>query len=96
MTVTVAAGLEGTAHQSFIHHLKLSTTEIKLLLAPTLSGEGENLTKLSQEDNSLAGTSLLLVLPLARMQKLEATKKMQSQVDSLQHQKFQLKVNGER
>jgi len=77
-------------------NLKLSTIEIKLLLAHTLSGEGENLTKICQEDDSSAGTSLLLVLPLVRMQNLEATKKMQSQVDSLQHQKFQLKVQGER
>ena len=62
------------------------------MLAPILSGEGENLTKLSQEDNGSAGTSLLLVLSLARIQNLEATKKLQSQADSLQHQKFQLKV----
>jgi len=54
------------------------------------------LIKLSQEDNSSAGTSLLLVLPLARIQNLEVTKKLQSQVDSLKHQEFQLKVKREK
>ena len=70
----MAAGLEGTAHQSFIHHLKLSTIEIKLLLAPSLSAKGKKSIKLSREDDSSAGTSLLLVLPMARMQNLEAPK----------------------
>ena len=94
----MAAGLEGTAHQSFIHHLKLFTIEKKILLAPSLSAEGKNLIKLSRENDSSAGTSLLLVLPLARMQNLKAPKdeKLQSQVDSFKHQKFHLKVKRER
>ena len=72
LTVSVAAGLEGTAHQNFIHQSEIVYYWNKAIASSNSIRRG---TKLSQEDDSSAGTSLLLVLPLARMQNLEATKK---------------------